>query len=148
MDKLNARENSKQGSSISGPSSCLSDFSAANTTAVTIATTTAAIVTSSSSSTFPDNLALSRLGPVEISFQPHIGTDFSQAFPDQFQPVPGEKDRIRSLLQTTCDSTITNGGYQIYALHFVFRSRKTFSIIYTIILIFCRKHVGSDSNKY
>ncbi|XP_076167161.1 uncharacterized protein LOC143146603 isoform X2 [Ptiloglossa arizonensis] len=108
MDKLNARENSKQGSSISGPSSCLSDFSAANTTAVTIATTTAAIVTSSSSSTFPDNLALSRLGPVEISFQPHIGTDFSQAFPDQFQPVPGEKDRIRSLLQTTCDSTITN----------------------------------------
>ncbi|XP_053982057.1 zinc finger protein 236-like isoform X1 [Hylaeus volcanicus] len=106
-NKLNQRESSKQGTA-SGSPSCSTDFSVNGTTAVAIATTTATIVTSPSS-TFSDNLALSRLGPVEISFQPHIGTDFSQAFPDQFQSVTEEKDSMRSLLPTSCDnSTIIN----------------------------------------
>ncbi|XP_043265068.1 zinc finger protein 236-like [Colletes gigas] len=106
-DKMNARECSKQGTAT-GTSGSPSDFTATNTTAVAMATSTATIVTSPSS-TFSDNLALSRLGPVEISFQPHMGTDFSQAFPDQFQQVTGDKDRMRSLLPTSCDtSTIIN----------------------------------------
>ncbi|OAD55101.1 hypothetical protein WN48_05576 [Eufriesea mexicana] len=54
----------------------------------------ATLESSSSSSTFSDNLALSRLGSVELSFQSQLGSEFSQTFPE-FQSITEEKEKVR-----------------------------------------------------
>ncbi|XP_017879983.1 zinc finger protein 236-like isoform X2 [Ceratina calcarata] len=71
----------------------------------TIAITTTAVSTptiiATSSSTFP---TLSRLGPVELSFQPQLGPEFSQTFPE-FRAVTEDKENGRPVLSSNCDGT-------------------------------------------
>lgn len=105
-DKLNLKENSKQEAALE--SSCSSSVSITTinstiTTNIATTTTTPAIVTTSSS-TFSDNLVLSRLGSVELSFQSQLGSEFSQTFPE-FQNISEEKEKIRAVLPTNCDAT-------------------------------------------
>lgn len=105
-DKLNLKENSKQEAALESSSSSVSITTINSTITTNIATTTTttpAIVTTSSS-TFSDNLVLSRLGSVELSFQSQLGSEFSQTFPE-FQNITEEKEKIRAVLPTNCDAT-------------------------------------------
>lgn len=110
-DKLNTKESSKQEAALESSSSSSVSVATINSTITTniSITTTASINTTSpivttSSSTFSDNLALSRLGSVELSFQPQLGSEFSQAF-SEFQNITEEKEKIRPVLPTNCDDT-------------------------------------------
>lgn len=103
---MNLKENSKQETALE--SSCSSSVSITTinstiTTNIATTTTTPAIVTTSSS-TFSDNLVLSRLGSVELSFQSQLGSEFSQTFPE-FQNMTEEKEKVRAVLPTNCDAT-------------------------------------------
>lgn len=100
------KENSKQEAALESSSSSVSITTINSTITTNIATTTTttpAIVTTSSS-TFSDNLVLSRLGSVELSFQSQLGSEFSQTFPE-FQNITEEKEKIRAVLPTNCDAT-------------------------------------------
>ena len=109
-DKLNTKESPKQEAALESSSSSSVSVTTINSTITTniSITTTASINTTSPivttpSSTFSDNLALSRLGSVELSFQPQLGSEFSQAF-SEFQNITEEKEKIRPVLQTNCDA--------------------------------------------
>lgn len=110
--KLNTKESPKQEAALESSSSSSVSVTTINstiTTNISITTTasintTSPIVTTSPSSTFSDNLALSRLGSVELSFQPQLGSEFSQAF-SEFQNIAEEKEKIRPVLPTNCDAT-------------------------------------------
>lgn len=104
-DKLNLKENSKQETALESSSSSVSitTINSTITTNIATTTTTPAIVTTSSS-TFSDNLVLSRLGSVELSFQSQLGSEFSQTFPE-FQNIAEEKEKVRAVLPTNCDAT-------------------------------------------
>ncbi|XP_017793137.1 PREDICTED: zinc finger protein 236-like [Habropoda laboriosa] len=121
-DKLNLKENFKEEAALE--SSCTSsvsittisttatsNISITSTTAATAnptntTTTTTSTIVTTSSSTFSDNLqTLSRLGSVEISFQPQLGTEFSQTFPEFESITDEEKEKVRPVLPTNCDAT-------------------------------------------
>ncbi|XP_029032628.2 zinc finger protein 236-like isoform X2 [Osmia bicornis bicornis] len=90
------REDSKEMRALE--SSCSPSVSnATSTNVVTTVAATSAIITTAVS-TFSDNLtSFSRLGAVEISFQPQLGTDFSQTFPEQ--------EKTRPVLSGNCDAS-------------------------------------------
>ncbi|XP_076670030.1 uncharacterized protein LOC143369679 isoform X2 [Andrena cerasifolii] len=101
--KSNSESSSKE-QVVLGSSCCPSS----NFTVTSTTTATTAIVTTSSS-TRSDSFIPSHLGTVEISFQPQLGSVLSQAFSDQFHSVTGEKEKVRQLVSTNCDtSTIIN----------------------------------------
>ncbi|XP_076757858.1 uncharacterized protein LOC143427530 [Xylocopa sonorina] len=109
-DNSNLKENSNEEAAFEPSPSSVSITtinSAINSNISVITTTTAPTIATTSSSTFSDNLALSRLGPVELSFQSQLGSEFSQTFPE-FQSIASEKEKRRPVISTNCDTTFIN----------------------------------------
>nr|XP_033206407.1 zinc finger protein 91-like isoform X1 [Bombus vancouverensis nearcticus] len=110
-DKSNMKESSKQEAALESSSSSSASITTINSTitsnisvTTTATTSTTPTTVTTSSSTFSDNLALSRLGSVELSFQSQLGSELSQAFPE-FQNITEGKEKIRPVLATNCDTT-------------------------------------------
>lgn len=94
-EKTNANESCTQNSSLD----------TAYTSTVSVASVAPACnSTTTSPSVYSDNLALSRIGSVEISFQPQLGSEFSQTLAE-FQNITGEKRKARPALPGNCDAT-------------------------------------------
>lgn len=97
------REDSKEMTVLD--SSCSPSVSNATSTNVVTSAAATSIITTAVS-TFSDNLTFSRLGAVEISFQPTLGSDFSQTFPEQ--------EKTRPVLSGNCDaSTFINRTFRV-----------------------------------
>ncbi|XP_076223167.1 uncharacterized protein LOC116428332 isoform X2 [Nomia melanderi] len=107
---LNSKENCGQGTSTELSCCAASIFSPnADDAALSVATDeTGAGNIVAASSTFTDNLALSRLDPVEMSFQERMASNYSQTFSNQLQTITEEKEKMRPLLSTNCSSTTIN----------------------------------------
>lgn len=157
------KESSKQEAALESSSSSSASITTINSTitsnisiTTTATTSTTPTTVTTSSSTFSDNLALSRLGSVELSFQSQLGSELSQAFPE-FQNITEGKEKIRPVLATNCDTaTFINRMFQIRMC--VIRIRKSYFFILCKLvnlvctfLFFCsfvfRKCSGNSCNK-